>query len=74
MSTSQGLVNNSLSGLLSRKGIAEGLIDVAVVMNRVQIIETEGFDLQEPVESDYDSEDSNGELPHLLSDSTLYEC
>lgn len=37
--------------------------------NRVQIVETEGFDLGEPVESEYDSQDSNGKLSCLLTEN-----
>jgi hypothetical protein len=70
MSTSRGLDDNPPCDLFGSKGIAEekkGLIDMTAVNNRVQIVETEGFDRGEPVDSDYDSEDSNGEPSHFPS-------
>ena len=41
------------------------------MMNRIQIVETEGLDWGEPVESEYDSEDSNGELSFYLNQHLL---
>lgn len=49
----------------------QGLTLWTVVLNRIQIIETEGFDWGEPVDSEYDSQDSNGELFNLQSWSEL---
>jgi hypothetical protein len=68
MNTSQGLDDNPPCDLFGSKGIVEekkGLINMSVVMNRVQIIEAEGFNWREPVDSDYDSEDSNNEPSHF---------
>jgi len=45
---------------------SKGLTFFTVVLNRVQIVETEGLDWGEPVDSEYDSQDSNGKLLRTL--------
>lgn len=42
---------------------SKGFTFLTIVLNRVQIVETEGFDWGEAVDSEYDSQDSNGKLP-----------